>query len=98
MLTKADIKQLDNGTKYKIWFHYFLTQLGLIHSFHVRDVAPHKLTEPNTKGWGKPDKVYGNLELRYLWKDMRYTKFEDFDDERLWEWYWRFADEIDLNQ
>ena len=95
MFTKEQIQQLDNGTKYKIWFHYYLTHLGLKYNFHVRDISPHKLTESNTKGWGEPDKVYGNIEIRYLWKDLRHIKFEHFDDERLWEWYWRFADEID---
>lgn len=104
MLTKEEVLNLDSGDRYKIYFHYLLKQLSLKHSFHVRDIAPWRLTESNTNGWGEPDKTFGNIELRYLWKGLRYYTFEEFQEVRpnthgylpLWEHYWRFADEIQL--
>lgn len=96
MLTKEEVINLDSGAKYDIWLHYLLVQLSLKHNFHVRDIHPTKLTESNTKGWGKADKTFGNIELRYLWKDLKYFSFDEYTDEMLWEWYWRFADEIQL--
>lgn len=97
-MKRDEISKLSREDKYTIWFDYFLTQLGLIHNFHVRDVHPTKLTENNTKGWGEPDKTFGNLEFRYLWKNLRYKDFSDFTDEDLYEWYWRFEDRIVFKQ
>jgi hypothetical protein len=93
MKTKEEIYNLDVWDKLKIYLHYCTVQYGLKYNFHVRDIHPTKLTETNQKGWGEPDKVYGNIELRYLWKNNRLTPFEEFD---LWEWYWRFHEEINI--
>ena len=91
-MTRQGISNLSREGKLKIWFHYLLVQLYLKHSFHVRDV----IDGPENYGWGPYDKKYGNLEIRYLWKNLRYATFEEFDDNRLWEWYWRFEDEIEI--
>jgi len=89
-MIREDITKLDRGAKYKIWFHYLLTHLGLKHNFHTKRIGE----EGNN--WGPADKVIGNLELRYIWKDLKYTEFENYTDDMLWEWYWRFEDEIQL--
>ena len=93
-MSKEEVKNLDIFEKFNIWFHYYITHLGLVHNFYIRDT----LTDTSDKGWGTPDKVYGNIEIRYLWKDLKYVKFEDFTDERLWEWYQRFKEEFKSKQ
>jgi hypothetical protein len=92
-MNREEVNNLDIFDKTRIYLHYRVVQLSLKHNFHIRDVHPTKLTETNTKGWGEPDKVYGNLELRYLWKNIRTTPFDEFD---FYEWYWRFEEEIGL--
>jgi hypothetical protein len=91
-VTREDISKLSKEDKWKIWFHYLLVQLSLKHSFHVRDV----INDPEDYGWGDYDKKFGNIEIRYLWKTLRYVKFENYTDDMLYEWYWRFKNEIEL--
>jgi len=113
-MERDKIVALNREDKYKIYFHYVLVQLSLKHNFNIRDISPIEIYDakrkgffyekPSDDGWGKPDKVFGNLEFRYLWKDISYYSFEDFitikDDKctkdylPMWEWYWRFEDEI----
>jgi len=99
-MDRDSIVELSREDKYKIYTHYLIVQLSLKYNFHVRDT----INDPENHGWGEPDKVFGNLEFRYLWKDMTYHSFESFivvkdgmctkDYLPLWEWYWRFKDEI----
>lgn len=63
----------------EIYMHYYITQLGLKHSFHT-----YQLGE---KGWGKPDIVINNLCIKYLWKDIRIEERHNFNHK---EWAEKF--------
>ena len=103
-MNRKQIIALSREEQYDIYVHYLLVQLSLKHNFVVRDI----IDDPENYGWGEPDKVHGNLEFRYLWKDMKYHPFDDFitiqdnmctkDYLPMWEWYWRFKDEIVIKQ
>jgi len=41
-----------------------------------------------------PDKEFGNIALYYLWKNHNPIPFEDFQKERIYDWYWRFENEL----
>ena len=90
-MRRQDVTKLSRTNRWDIYFHYSLVTLGLKHKFHVRDT----LSDPINYGWGPYDKVVGNIEFRYLWSNIYQKTFEEFDNENdLWEWYWRFKDEI----
>jgi hypothetical protein len=94
------IDSLDVYGKLKIYFHYYAVQVALKYSFQVVDKAPVKPLLHGkkeilwTEGRGKPDKEFENIALYYLWKDLKALSFDEFQKERIYDWYWRFADEI----
>ena len=99
-MDREEVIALSREDKYSIYLHYLCVQLSLKHNFAVRDI----IDDPINYGWGEADKVHGNLELRYLWSDLTYHSFDTFinviggmcakDYLPLWEWYWRFKDEL----
>lgn len=93
---------LDVFGKLRIYFHYQSVQLGLKHRFVVVDKNPlnpvtHEGKEVSWKhGRGTPDKEFGEIALYYLWKDLEMMTFERFLEGEIYEWYWRFEDEISI--
>jgi len=83
---------LSREDRFKIWLHYFITNTSLRYRAHFGDV----INDPIDYGWGPYDKKVGNLEVRYLWKKLKPIDFEDFDDERACDWYYKFKKEIDI--
>jgi len=72
----------------------------LKYSLHIVDKTPLNPSKHNgfeihwTVGRGKPDKEFGNIAIYYLWKDMKLLSFDEFQKERIYDWYWKFGDEI----
>ena len=86
--------------KWKIYFHYYSVHVSLKYSFQIVDKTPLKPMKHENKeihwtvGRGKPDKEFGNIALYYLWKDLKALSFDEFQKEKIYDWYWRFEDEI----
>jgi hypothetical protein len=100
-LSREETANLSSDDKHKIWVHYYINYLGLKHRFYVRDLTPARepIVGKYGDGWGKlgaHDKVFRNIEFRYLWKNLRYDPYEKWDDEQLYQWYWMFEKEINL--
>lgn len=97
MMNKNNLSEDD---KWKIYFHYCSIQLGLKYSLHIVDKTPLNPTKHNgvevhwTVGRGKPDKEFGNIAIYYLWKDLEVLSFDEFDEEKIQDWYWRFENEF----
>jgi hypothetical protein len=97
---RQKIDRLDVYGKLKIYFHYCAVQFSIKHSFHVVDKTPENLTSHNGQvipwkhGRSEPDKEFGNIALYYLWKNHNPISFEDFQKERIYDWYWRFENEL----
>jgi len=99
-MNRQRIDRLDVYGKLSIYFHYCAVQFALKHSFQVVDKTPLKPMKHENKeihwtvGRGKPDKEFGNIALYYLWKNLNPISFEDFQKERIYDWYWRFENEL----
>ena len=99
-MSRLKIDGLDLYGKLSIYFHYCAVQFSIKHSFQVVDKAvENQLSHNNQKihwrtGRGEPDKEFGNIALYYLWKNHNPISFEDFQKERIYDWYWRFEDEL----
>lgn len=99
-MVNSKIDNLTDEDRWKIYFHYCSVQLGLKYSLHIVDKTPLNPTKHNgveihwSVGRGKPDKEFGNIAIYYLWKDMKFLSFDEFLKERIYDWYWKFADEI----
>jgi hypothetical protein len=99
-MNKSKIDSLDIFGKLRIYFHYCDVQFSIKHSFQVVEkTIENQLSHNNQKihwrmGRGEPDKEFGNIALYYLWKNHNPISFEDFQKERIYDWYWRFEDEL----
>lgn len=91
---------ITDEDRWKIYFHYCSVQLGLKYSLHIVDKTPLKPSKHNneeihwTVGRGKPDKEFGNIAIYYLWKNLKVLSFDEFNKERIYDWYWRFENEF----
>jgi hypothetical protein len=99
-MSRLKIDTLDLYGKLSIYFHYCAVQFAIKHSFHVVDKTPLNPSSHNGQmiswkhGRGEPDKEFGNIALYYLWKNHNPISFEDFQKERIYDWYWRFENEL----
>lgn len=97
---RQKIDTLDLYGKLSIYFHYCAIQFAIKHSFQVVDKTPLNPYSHNGQiipwkhGRGEPDKEFGNIALYYLWKNHNPISFEDFQKERIYDWYWRFENEL----
>lgn len=65
---------MDELQKLKIYNHYCIIQLALIHNFEILDTK-----KDNWKhGWGNPDKQEFGLAFYNLWKNDKIMTFEEF--------------------
>ena len=99
-MDRKKIDELDAFDKLRVYLHYYSVQIGLKYRFEIVDKAPLNPARNDGKeiawshGRGKPDKDFGNIALYYLWKDQRILSFEDFSKDHIYEWHWRFEEEI----
>ena len=97
-MVNSKIDNLTDEDRWKIYFHYCSVQLGLKYSLHIVDKTPLNPTKHNgveihwSVGRGKPDKEFGNIAIYYLWKDMKLLSFDEFQKERIYDWYWKFGE------
>ena len=97
---RQKIDALDLYSKLSIYFHYCAVQFAIKHSFQVVDKTPLNPYSHNGQmihwkhGRSEPDKEFGNIALYYLWKNHNPISFEEFQKERIYDWYWRFENEL----
>ena len=72
------INNLDRAERFRVYMHYYVTQLGLKYNFDFRD----KTREYGENGMGKPDKETKELAYYYVWKDLKPLTFDEFCDKK----------------
>ena len=99
-MSKHKIDGIDVYGKLSIYFHYCAVQFSIKNSFQVVDKTPLNPSSHNGQmihwkhGRSEPDKEFGKIALYYLWKNHNPISFEDFQKERIYDWYWRFENEL----
>jgi len=85
--------------KMKIWIYYLRIQLGLKHWFDVKIIGEKYYSYPSD-GWSIPDKQFGNVHFRYLWKNIPIFTFHEFSESNkesgIYYYYQRFHEKIKI--
>lgn len=74
------------GEDFQLYMQYFTKMSVLKHSFHILDIS-----KKNNTNWNKADCKVGQLEFRYLWKDIYIATFKEFIENKDWNGidYWK---------
>jgi hypothetical protein len=98
------IEGIDDFQKLIVYNHYVAVQLSLKHDFDIQDkrypLGESTVTRnllPWNHGRGKPDKETNMIAYYFLWKDLRFHTFNEFIKEKVYDWYSKFKNEININ-